>query len=98
MWGSDSLLLREKLRVKFPPECFLPMARLGLSLSYLLRYGFFFSFALCVGIAQLVLSLFRENCSSFAVDLKCVGEKVSSGSSYVAIFNWNQSLCYSVIT
>ena len=53
----------------------------------------FLSFTLCVGIAQLVFGYVPEETIPYvAVDLVCLWEEVSSGSSYVAILNGTQDL------
>lgn len=60
------------------------MAGLSLSLSYC------FSFAQCVGIAQLASACFsQEIVLCLDVDLMCPWEELSSGSLYFTILTWN---------
>ena len=51
---------------------------------------FFSSFLQCVGVAYLVFRFLSEESFSYVpIDLLCLWENVSSGSSHVAILNWN---------
>lgn len=53
----------------------------------------FFSFATCVGVAQLVFRpLSEEIVPCAAVDTVCLWDEVSSGSSYIAVLNHFLSL------
>lgn len=69
------------------------MLRSCLPLSYPFNVGFF-SFAQCVGLAQLVSGFLSEEkfFSFVAIDSVCPWEEMSSGASYVTILNQNLSV------
>lgn len=53
----------------------------------------FLSFAQCAGVAHLVWGFYSEELVPYvAVNSVCPGEEVSSGSAYVALWNWNPVL------
>lgn len=92
-------LLKEKLRVcEFPPDCgslYWECSSWWDCVSASLTHFnvAFFSFATCVGVAQLVFwPLSEEIVPCAAVDTVCLWDEVSSGSSYIAVLNHFLSL------
>lgn len=85
----------DTLDIEFPPNYGSLCTSWGLqqdclSISYPLKCGFF-SFAQCVGIAELVFRVFfpEEIGPHLAIDSVCLWEEVSSGSSYLPVLNQN---------